>query len=73
MCLKESLSLAADMLSAAFFCICNPPIVPELIMKWLVMATLYFDWGGFGFSNLVDVAEEIKPYRLSIGLKMNLK
>jgi len=56
-----------------FFCICNPPIVPELIMTRQLMATLYFDWGGFGFSNLVDVAEETKPYRLSIGLKMNLK
>lgn len=45
----------------------------EVRLARQLMATLYFDWGGFGFSNLVDIAEEVKPYRLSIGLKMNLK
>lgn len=35
--------------------------------------TLYYDYGGFAYSNIVDNVSDFKPYRISLGLKVNLK
>ncbi len=38
-----------------------------------LMGTMYWDYGGFPFGSLIDVLDSEMSFRLSFGLKLNLK